>query len=42
MRKLLIGVARGKGQSDKRNTLREREQDMEMRRAMSTKVGWGR
>lgn len=40
--KLLIGVARGKGASDKRNTLREREQDMEMRRAMSTKVGWGR
>lgn len=40
--KLLIGVARGKTTSDKRNTLREREQDMEMRRAMSTKVGWGR
>ncbi|MEM8757280.1 MAG: SsrA-binding protein SmpB [Planctomycetota bacterium] len=40
--KLLIGVARGKSSSDKRNTLREREQDMEMRRAMSTKVGWGR
>ena len=40
--KLLIGVARGKGQSDKRQSLREREQDMEIRRAMSTKVGWGR
>ncbi|MGP1272192.1 MAG: SsrA-binding protein SmpB [Phycisphaerales bacterium] len=40
--KLLIGVARGKSTSDKRNTLREREQDMEIRRAMSTKVGWGR
>ena len=40
--KLLIGIARGKGASDKRNTLREREQDMEIRRAMSTKVGWGR
>ncbi|MEL6497390.1 MAG: SsrA-binding protein SmpB [Planctomycetota bacterium] len=40
--KLLIGVARGKSASDKRNTLRDREQQMEMRRAMSTKVGWGR
>ncbi len=40
--KLLIGIARGKGASDKRNTLREREQVMEIRRAMSTKVGWGR
>ncbi|MEM1071821.1 MAG: SsrA-binding protein SmpB [Planctomycetota bacterium] len=40
--KLLIGIARGKGASDKRQAIKEREQDLEIRRAMSTKVGWGR
>jgi tmRNA-binding protein len=30
-----IGVARGKQQHDKRDTIRKKEQDREMRRAMS-------
>lgn len=38
--KLLIGVATGKGASDKRQSIKQREQDLEIRRAMSTRVGW--
>lgn len=38
--KLEIGLARGKKQHDKRDTIKERESKREMDRAMSTKVGW--
>lgn len=35
MAKLELGVARGKQQHDKRDTIRKKEQDREMRRAMT-------
>ncbi len=36
--KLLIGVAQGKTQSDKRQTIAKRETDREINRAMSRKM----
>lgn len=38
MAKLLIGVARGKAQHDKRQDIKKREQDREIRRAMSQRL----
>lgn len=38
--KLQIGLARGKKQHDKRDTIREREMQRDIDRAMSKKVGW--
>lgn len=36
--KLLIGIARGKASHDKRQDIKKREQDLEIRRAMSTRA----
>jgi SsrA-binding protein len=38
MAKLELGVARGKQQYDKRDTIRKKEQDRELRRAMSRRI----
>ena len=38
--KLELGLGRGKGRSDKRSSIAEREQKREIDRAMSKKVGW--